>query len=417
MPTTAAIIAEYNPFHKGHAYQIEKTREETGADFILVILSGDFVQRGAPAVFDKYSRTRMALLGGADVVLELPVSYACASAEYFARGAVGILDSLHAADILSFGSEAGDVGSCMEAAQLLLKEPELYRQTLKEQLKKGRTYPAARKEALLSCLGADSCSTLLDFPNNILGIEYCKALSSYESRIRPFTIKREGNGYHETSLDHSLSSATALRKVLFSGDRPEPALPEDLARQIRHTQPEAVFSYMEELLAQSLPLREDDFSLLLKYRFMLLDRDSLCRFADLSADLANRICKKRSQFQSFSQFISLLKTKELTYTRISRCLLHILLSIEADLPAALPSYVRLLGFKKTASPLLRTIRDQSCIPLITKAADYRQLLSKESATLFEKDVFAADLYESVLQEKLGKPFVSDLAKAPVILDS
>ena len=416
MPTTAAIIAEYNPFHKGHAYQIEKTREETGADFILVILSGDFVQRGAPAVFDKYSRTRMALLGGADVVLELPVSYACASAEYFARGAVGILDSLHAADILSFGSEAGDVGSCMEAAKLLLKEPGLYRQTLKEQLKKGRTYPAARKEALLSCLEADSCSTLLDSPNNILGIEYCKALSSYESRIRPFTVKREGNGYHETSLDHSLSSATALRKVLFSGDRPEPALPEDLARQIRHTQPEAVFSYMEELLAQSLPLREDDFSLLLKYRLMLLDRDSLCRFADLSADLASRICKKRSQFQSFSQFISLLKTKELTYTRISRCLVHILLSIEEDLPFQDPSYVRLLGFRKKSAPLLRRIQERSRIPLITKAADYPRLLSEKARSAFEKDLFAADLYETVLKAKIQQPFTSDVKKPPVILE-
>lgn len=413
MSTVAAIIAEYNPFHKGHAYQIEKTRELTGADFILVILSGDFVQRGAPSVFDKYRRTHMALLGGADAVLELPVSYACSSAEYFAQGAVGILDGLNAVDFLSFGSEAGDLSPCIQAAQILLKEPEEYRKILREQLKKGRAFPAARKEALLSCLDENPGYSFLDTPNNILGIEYCKALLSLKSKIRPFTVRREGNGYHETGLTHSFSSASALRNVLFSCD--SKAEYTVFTEQARHTQPEAVFSYMEETLEQNVPLCEDDFSLLLKYQLMLSDQDSLCRFADMSPALARRIIRRLNEFQSFSQFTALLKTKELTHTRISRSLLHVLLSLDTDAPGFPPSYVRLLGFRKSASPLLKKIRNNSRISLITKAADYPKLLSAESAVHFKKDIFAADLYETVLKSKIREPFVSDLAKSPVIL--
>ena len=201
------IIAEYNPFHKGHGYQIEKVRELTGDRYVLVIMSGDFVQRGAPAIFDKYARTRMALLGGADAVLELPSCRSCGSAEYFAKGAVEILDALGCVEHLCFGSESGDAAACQTLGRILAREPEEFQESLKKILKEGLSFPAARKKALTVYLENHSSENsqtgilemlrLLDSPNNLLGIEYCKALSLLNSQITPVTIKREGAGYHE----------------------------------------------------------------------------------------------------------------------------------------------------------------------------------------------------------------------------
>lgn len=418
MPKTAAIIAEYNPFHNGHAYQIEETKKRTGADRVLVIMSGDFVQRGTPAIFDKYVRTRMALLGGADVVLELPVFYAGASAEYFARGAVRILDALNVVDFLSFGSEDGDISLLSKAARFLSQESGAFQVQLKKGLKKGLPFPVARKEALGTALTsdpflspvADRLQVLLDTPNNILAIEYCKALFSMKSRISPLTIKRQGSAYHDTGLTHSLSSASALRKVLLS-----PKTWDTRIQEIGLHQPAPVFSYMQDILTHYPPITEEDFSLVLKYSLMRQNRDTLCTLSDVSPELSNRIYKNLDRFCSFSQFAALLKTRDITLTRVNRCLLHSLLSITQEEPAAQPSYVRLLGFRKNAAPLLRQIQDSSRIPLITKAADHPRLLSPQACTFFEKDLFASDLYETVLKNKLQEDFVSDLRKSPVIL--
>lgn len=423
MEAITGIIAEYNPFHKGHAYQIEQTRKLTGDQYVLVIMSGDFVQRGAPAVFDKYARTQMALLGGADAVLELPSYFACGSAEYFAKGAVGILDALSCVDHLCFGSESGDAVSCQELGEILAREPEEFQSLLRGSLKEGLPFPAARKSALKKYLEArhdqsfsgdalfSGIENLLDSPNNLLGIEYCKALSRLNSRISPVTVKREGAGYHDESLSQPLSSATAVRRLL-TGPKYEDM---PLEKLLAYTQPDSVAAFTKDLLSWDLPVTEDDFSLLLKYRLLLHTPEELAGFADVSLDLARRIIRERNHFASFSQFISLLKTREMTYTRISRALLHILLSITKENMSETPGYVRLLGFRKESSSLLRMLQDSSRIPVITKAADYRKMLPEDCRKAFEKDLFCADLYESVKAEKSQKTFVSDLQKSPVIL--
>lgn len=423
MEGITGIIAEYNPFHKGHAYQIEQARKLTGDRYVLVIMSGDFVQRGAPAVFDKYPRTRMALLGGADAVLELPSYFACASAEYFAKGAVGILNALSCVDHLCFGSESGDAVSCQMLGKILSKEPEEFQNFLRKSLKEGLSFPAARKSALKKYLEAhqdqslsgdtlfSGIENLLDSPNNLLGIEYCKALSRLNSGISPVTVKREGAGYHDESLSQPLSSATAIRRLLTgSGHEDTP-----LEKLLTHTQPDPVAAFTKELLSWDLPVTEDDFSLLLKYRLLLHTPEELAGFADVSLELARRIIRERNHFASFSQFISHLKTREMTYTRVSRALLHILLSITKEDMSATPGYVRLLGFRKESSALLRRLQDSSRIPVITKAADYRKMLPENCRKAFEKDLFCADLYESVKAERSQKTFVSDLQKSPVIL--
>ena len=241
---TVGIITEYNPFHNGHRYQIRKARELTGADFVVTAMSGDFVQRGEPALFDKYTRTAMALEGGADLVLELPVRFATSSAEDFAACGVALLDRLGVVDHLCFGSELGRLDVLEQTADILVAEPDGFREELRKCLAAGYSYPRAREMALMKVMEAGerrSDDNMLSSPNNILGIEYLKALKRRDSRIQPLTIRRKGQGYHETALPEEskaqFPSASALRKACqdafvsgtFSHETWVPVFPDDLS--------------------------------------------------------------------------------------------------------------------------------------------------------------------------------------------
>lgn len=414
MQKAVGIIAEYNPFHKGHEYQIQQAKEQTGANIAIILMSGDFVQRGTPAIFAKHQRTAMALLGGADIVFELPSFYACGSAEYFSSGAVSVFNALNSIDFLCFGSESGEIDTCRFLGKLLADEPKLYKEKLRSFLKQGLSFPAARKSALAEYLKEKDIpfsEDFLDTPNNILGIEYCKSLAAQNSSIVPVTIKRIGSSYHETSLSSEYPSASAIRRELIAAWNTQKFLSDTL----KNAQPPAVKYYLCALLENETFLIEDDFSLLLKYELMKNTPESLCAFSDMSPDLARRIYHHLNTFETFTQFAEQLKTKELTYTRICRALLHVLLNIPSDLPAISPAYVRLLGFKKESSSFLRILQKNSDIPIITKAADYKKLLPKEAHSLFEKDLFASNLYETVKCNKKSTAFTNDLQKPPIIL--
>lgn len=413
MKKAVGIIAEYNPFHKGHEYQIQQAKEKTGAEIAVILMSGDFVQRGTPAIFAKHQRTAMALLGGADIVFELPSFYACGSAEYFSSGAVSIFNAFNSIDFLCFGSESGEIDSCHFLGKLLAEEPKLYEEKLRSFLKKGLSFPAARKSALTEYLKEKNIpfpENFLDTPNNILGIEYCKALIAQNSNIIPVTIKRIGSAYHETSLSLAYPSASAIRKELIATWNTQKFLSDTL----KSAQPSSVSNYLYSILEKEVFLTENDFSLLLKYELMKNTPESLCAFSDMSTDLARRIYHHLNAFKTFTQFAEQLKTKELTYTRICRALLHVLLNISSDFPSVSPAYVRLLGFKKESSSFLRTLQKNSDIPIITKAADYRKLLPKEAHSLFEKDLFVSNLYETVKCNKKSTAFTNDLQKPPII---
>lgn len=219
---TAGIIAEYNPFHTGHEYQINYIKEKLRTDYVVIAMSGDFVQRGTPALFSKYVRAEMALRSGADLVLELPVSISSASAELFARGGVQLLDGLGVTDILCFGSECGDTDALMELAKILAEEPEAFQDALRRNLKDGMTFPKARSMALSAVFPeAEKYQQLLSSPNNILGIEYCKAILRENSSISPVSIKREGNDYHENTLfENHFPSASAIRNAILDFNAP-----------------------------------------------------------------------------------------------------------------------------------------------------------------------------------------------------
>lgn len=414
----AGIIAEYNPFHLGHRHHLEETRRLTGADYVIVVLSGNFVQRGEPAILDKSLRTRMALMGGADCVLELSAPFACASAEDFAMGAVSLLHKLGTVNTLSFGSECGELRMLTQASQILLHEPAVFRRTLKARLREGASYPRARSAALTAA-GTDTgvCAAAAE-PNNLLGIEYLNALSRLNSPIRPFTLPRRGNTYHDLSLHaDGYCSASALREALVQLYKTDSAAP---YHSFLSRLPETIRSlYPEDAI---YPIFPDDCSLLLNYRILSGQNSGeiFSSFLDISSELAGRLTRQALDNRSFTGRIAALKTRQYTYTRISRGLLHLLLNIrqkemEAYRKNGFSSYARILGFKKNASPLLKNLKAHSTIPLITKPADAPALLSPEALSLWEKDIYCSHVYRTLVEQKYPVALPDEYRRPPIIL--
>ncbi len=410
---TVGIIAEYNPFHNGHAFHLAEAKAMTGADFALVVMSGNFVQRGAPAMMEKSLRAEAALLGGADVVIELPVHYASASAEYFAAGAVSLLDRLGVVDFLCFGSECGDIGVLSELADALLSEDASFKRLLKERLKKGASYPQARSDALqaLSPQPGQALS-LLEYPNNLLGAEYLKALKKRNSRIIPCTVARTGSAYHEKTLSGSYGSALAIRESLVRKNAFE---------SMKEQTPPAVYRLMAQQFQKSFPIFPKDFSELLSYKLLQEQEKDLSVYFDVDRSLSDRLHKFLPAYTDFSSFCEKIKTKNLTYTRISRALIHILLNIyQTDMDAFRAEdfvyYARLLGFRETAAPLLHAIKEQALLPLITRLAEApRRILSENGLRMFAQDVQASHIYSLVSVNKFHQEFRNEYRSRPVIL--
>ena len=397
-----AIISEYNPLHKGHVYHIETARQDTGADFIIAIMSGNFVQRGTPAIMDKYARAEAALKSGIDLVLELPAMYATASAEYFALGGVALANTLGCVTHLSFGSEYGQADKFMKAADLLLNEPEEMKVPLKEALKTGLSYPAARAYAVK--ISHPELADILEEPNNILGVEYCKALLKLKSNIIPHTVKRQGQDYHSETTDSGFASATGIRKLLGAESNENPAI---LESQLTPASYELLKEHFEQA-----PLTEDDFSMLLRYKLITENRAHLTEYFGVTRELSNRIYKHLNEFQSFSSFADLLKTKNITRTAINRALLHILLDIKAaDVQAVTKrgcvDYIRVLGFRKEAAGLLKEFSDIPEIPLITNLSD--------APVLCEIDIRADQIYQMCASQKYNIPYKNEYQRKMLVI--
>lgn len=393
------IIVEYNPFHNGHKYHIEKANELTGADYVVAVMSGNFVQRGTPAITDKYTRTKMALLNGVDVVYELPAYYASASAESFAFGAVSILNGLGSIDYLCFGAENDDLALMQTIAEILLKEPPTYKTILKKELAQGISFPLARKKALMPLLTDyedNRVETLLKSSNSILGIEYIKALLKLNSSIVPIVLKRKGSGYNEEALpeDSTLSSATALRKNYE----------EYKSLNNYHLYvPDNVKQLLSEAEGHVFPMELDDFSQFLYYKLRTSTYEELITYLDVSDDLARRIFRLRLEFVTISTFCERLKTKQFTLTRIQRALLHILLNIKVNNQN--PIYARLLGCRKTATKIIS--KDNASIQIITKPADYKEMLTH--------DILCSDLYNYAVYKKFHTAIPNDYRHPLIII--
>lgn len=391
------LITEYNPFHNGHLYHIMRSKLQTGADFVIVAMSGDFVQRGAPAIYDKYLRTRMALSAGADLVLELPSLFATSSAEDFAACAIALFDKLGCVDSICFGSECGDIHTIESIAGFLLREPPEYKAALQAYLKNGNCFPDARNKALLDCIEPSNHNGhILQSPNNILAVEYVKALSLRKSSIKPVTIKRIGSDYHDTSFTTQFGSASAIRNAVYKLKNTEA-----ISAQV----PE----YVLELMKEATPVFPDDLSLLLNDRALtyFYQGRNFTEILDFSPELSFRFQKYILNFSTFEERILQLKTKQYTHTRISRALLHLLLGMtESEAQSCRQkdyvSYARVLGFRRSSAEILTVIKHNSSIPLVTKTADAAKYLNPQSVQILNQDIYASHLYHSLVYHKTGR---------------
>lgn len=414
------IIAEYNPFHNGHQYQFEQIRSRSETDFLVVVMSGNFVQRGEPAVYDKYIRTRAALQAGADLILELPAAFASGSAEDFAACGIALLDRLGAVGEICFGSECGDIAALSEIAAILTREPEDYREQLRRELKSGMTFPQARNLALVSWLDrhrpprlrSAAAEQLLSAPNNILGIEYIKAVQKRDSRIKPVTIARSGQGYHDTAVDRGFASASGIRAVMK--ESAGSGFPGSLTGQI----PAGAYACYRD----AVPVFAEDLSLLLNQTLLRLDRERipLTRYADVSAEMAARLQRRLLDFVSFPERIEQLKTRQYTYTRVSRALLHLVLGITRSEVAQYrrmdyAPYARILGFRRQSQALLAEIKKHSTIPLIAKTADAKKILSDSAYEMFLQDLYCSHVYQSLSQQKSGENPRNEYTRSIIIV--
>ena len=406
------IIAEYNPFHNGHKYQLTESLQRTNAQYTVIVMSGSFVQRGAPALVDKYCRTEMALLNGADLVLELPVLYSTASAEYFATGAVALLDQLEVVTDLCFGSECGDAQLLRQIAEILLEEPKAYTRSLKQYLRQGLSYPNARTEALMQNYPfLNQYKSVFSSPNNILGIEYIKAILKSSSSMKPVTIQRAGAGYHSRFPEEEQCSALAIRQALYAGTD---------EGFLKNGMPENAAKLLSKQLKKTGFVRSNDFSDMLYYKLTTEKNSGFEKYLDVSADLSDRICRRLDDYKNFDGFCDILKTKEMTYTRISRCLLHILLDIrKSDMERAkamgYAPYARVLGFRRAASPLLGEIKEHADIPLVTKLADAESFLGRGALDMLRQNIKIAQIYNGVAAHRADLTPANEIATPIVIV--
>ena len=401
---TIGIIAEYNPFHNGHAYQIAELKRKTNADFVVIAMSGDFVQRGAPAIIDKYCRAEMALLCGADLVIELPAVWAVSSAEDFAMAGVTLFDKMGCIDGICFGAESDQLPQLKSIAGVLAEEPDIYRSALSDYFKS---------------TGMNFLISILDTPNNILAVEYLKALKRRNSAMTPILIPRAGSGYHDTTINTPTASASAIRaavsNVTPSDDHTFHFSSADYGSQSIHSSrphlseiassmPEPAFALFQKEITSGRLMDADDFSSILGYRVLSCSKKELENIYDMTPEIANRIIKNRYHFSSFTQFCAQNKSRDITYTRMNRILLHLILQMtQTDVKQYKETdyipYLRILGFRKDASALLSALKKSAKVPVISKLSSALRTLDGTANQMLKQDIFSSELYE---QQKTGK---------------
>ncbi|MDI6601411.1 MAG: nucleotidyltransferase [Thermoanaerobacteraceae bacterium] len=401
-----AIISEYNPFHNGHLYHLQKSLEITKADATVAVMSGNFTQRGEPALFDKWTRTEAAIKSGINLVIELPVCYSTSSAELFAFGAVSLLERLGIVNYLSFGSEAGNIDELLMISRILANEDKYFKIYLKKFLKDGFSFARARQMALneLNLNG-----NLIISPNNILGVEYLKWLIRLNSNIIPITIKRIGSEYYQQKLNETLfiSSATSIRKVLNDGD---------LNRVKKHL-PFGSFEVIEKaVLCGKKPIFTKDMENILYYE--LVKNDNIEEIFDVSEGLHRRIKEMVYKSYSLEDLLLKIKTKRYAYSRLSRILFHTIIRYTKKEAGIFnetgPLYARVLGFDSTGRKLLSSINEKCCIPVITNLGKQYRDLNDTARKMLDKDILSTDIY-SILSS-LGNIMLSkDFIKSPVII--
>ena len=389
MQSIVGIIGEYNPFHNGHKYHLEESKRILHADYSVAIISGNFVQRGNVSVIDKWSKAEMALNNGVDLVLELPTIYSVSSAENFAYGAIKTLNALSIVDYVSFGSEIGNLETLNLFAEIFTKQPSEYISLLNHELSKGLSFPKARENAALMYLNdIRKYSNVLSSPNNILGIEYLKALKKTKSSIRPLTIKRENVQYNDISIKNNFASATSIREMLIKNK----------LSKIPYVMPKETYKvfyncYQKGHIVKDLSRYEKEII----YTLRKMTLEEISNLPDVSEGLENNIKNAANSCNTLEEFMNIIKTKRYTSTRIKRILVYALLGITKkdmkDSTKNIP-YVRVLGFNQKGKELLSVISNSARnIDIITSVKKYMDNNpSKYSKRMLDIDINATNIY-------------------------
>lgn len=399
MSTVLGIIAEYNPFHNGHLYHLKESKKATGAEYTVAIISGNFTQRGSTSIIDKWKKTEMALQNGVDLIIELPVLYSISSSENFAEGSIKILNSLGIIDFLSFGSETSDIKILNNFANILYDEPKEYKKILSNYLDTGLSFPKARENALLEYIknfedintNFDNYKNILSSPNNILGIEYLKALKKYKGSIKPVCIKRSIADYNSSdiSINTSIASATAIRELIKNKN----------FNTIKTVIPEKSYSILADCINSGCIIPDlNCFEKEIIYVLRKMSIKEIANLPDVSEGLEFLIKKAVNSCNTLTELLNTIKSKRYTITRLQRILLYALLDIskkdmklskEVDSP-----YIRVLGFNDNGKKLISKIMDKNPNqPLITSVKKFVDNNSNTSLqTMLNKDIFATNVY-------------------------
>lgn len=381
------IVSEYNPFHNGHLLHLQDSKKLTHTDFTIAVMSGNFVQRGDTSIVDKWTKAEMALKAGIDLVVELPTLYAISSAENFAEGAIKILNSLGIVDYVSFGSEIGEISPLNDVAQVLYKEPKEFSTLIARQLRSGLSYPKARELAIQMYFGSSQKYTeILENPNNILGIEYLKALKKYKSPIRPITLKRKYSDYNSADVKSGIASATAIRTMIQKN------------KNIHYVVPFETYELLEEKkeCGQIIPSLSV-FSKEIIYTLRKMTLTEIASLPDVSEGLENKIKAAANTSNTLEDLISKTKSKRYTQSRIQRILLYALLNIsekDINMSRRQVPYIRVLGFNKHGKKIISAIANQN--PKIQIIVSVKKFMEnntdKHLHTMMSKDIFATNVY-------------------------
>ena len=409
------LVTEYNPFHNGHLYHLNKAMELTGADISVAVMSGDFVQRGELAVLDKYTRASMALNSGVNLVVELPVNYAVSSAESFAAGALKVLDYIKA-DSIAFGSESGNIERLSKLAHILCDNEDTLYNEISKYTANGISYAAARQKTVEKLTDKDTAA-MLTSSNNILAVEYLKAIIKNNYAIKPYTIKRKGDSYNDTDIRSDYASATALRGNL-KADNISKYIPVKagliLSSNTNYIYPDDITEALFTRLLDILFASSYDKNVFI---------ENVMRYPDVNKEIAGRLYKsamdmitrtvpqgaesKDNGAFSFGSLCEHIKTKEVPLSRIKRALVRITLGLDKKHMEkyANEPYIRVLGFDKKGQEYLSYIRKTVEVPLITKIADYKEMLLD--------DIHAANIYNMIVAGKYGVKELGDFVRGPV----
>jgi len=382
---TIGIISEYNPFHNGHKYLIDQAKKHVDGQYIVCVLSSNFLQRGEPSIISKFERAKLAVLNGADLVFELPTVNSCINAKSYAYNSLNLLNKVGICDTLLFGSEAGNTNILNQISDVLINEPSSFKKELKMHLASGVSYPKARSLALQKHFNNSDISGIIKSSNNILGIEYINAIKELSSPIKFDTIKRIGSSYLNENLEVTFSSATAIRKSILDKG----------ISSIKSQVPTSTYDLLSETFSKYDLVTTEKLDEIMNYRLASLNKNDIYDFQNISEGIENRIFKMLDKHLTFNEMVTYLSSKRYPKTRISRLLIHILLDIKKNQLDTDIKYARILYASEKGKDLFNVINKNSIIPVFTSYNKFYNIAPNSIKKLLDFEIKASNIYESL----------------------